>query len=48
VTDGIKKGVDFDWIRSASLFFLSKEWRIGLWEVTQGYKIPCWCMQKSQ
>ena len=47
VTDAIKKGVDFDWIRSSgSLHY--QEIEDGIVRGVTRISIPWWCKQKNQ
>ena len=48
VTDAIKKGVDFDWIRSASCSFHYQGIEDGIVTGVTRISIPWWCTQKNR
>ena len=48
VTDAIKKGVDFDWIRSASCSFHYQGIEDGIVTGVIRISVPWWCKQKNR
>jgi hypothetical protein len=48
VTDAIKKGVDFDWIRSAGCSLYYQGIEDGIERGVTRISIPWWCKQKNQ
>ena len=48
VTDGIKKGVDFDWIRSAGCSLHYQGIEDGIVRDVTRISVPWWCKQKNQ
>jgi len=48
VTDALKKGVDFDWIRSAGCSLHYQGLEEGTVRGVTGISIPWWCKQKNQ
>jgi hypothetical protein len=48
VTDAIKKGVDFDWIRSAGFSLHYQGIEDGIVRGVTRISIPWWCKQKNQ
>ena len=48
VTDAIKKGVDFDWIRSVGCSFHYRGIEDGIVRGVTRISIPWWCKQKNQ
>jgi hypothetical protein len=48
VTDAVKKGVDFDWIRSADSSFHCQGRENGIVRVVTRISVPWWCKRKNQ